>query len=507
LTPRQADVAYVLESVPGFVALFALSGVEAWDFAVEIESARHIAQAHYALVRRLDQAIAARVLYLHSDRKLGPLAARATLLELRAHEREAARRRVSPMPPLAVERIVVERVPSKLARVLVADEDPSTRAVFDELLATCVAVQTVEDAVAAASSQPFDLIVCDTKLAFGRGGLLARLPLEIARRVYLVAEPVGAELARSRLEAASGPDARDRVVTKPLDAATFGRHLVASGAVKLDVEVKPVATTMRRNVRTPAAGEPFTVLLTGVDDDVHEALRRVFREDARHIVRPDPADAAELALARPLHAIVCGADAALHPKKSVLRAIAAEDPAGAARAIVVAPARDVPYVKHKLAAMKLANEVLPLPIDDAMLARAIFRDHPELLARAAVAEASRVAAEPSRAGAVLVVDDDRTTEILLAAAEMEGVTLATNAMQAFEHVTSRPVDLLVASATLRGDGGEPLYRTLWRMKPELKARTVLVAPADAMPASHPRRVVQRPLTREVLAAIRAASIR
>jgi hypothetical protein len=58
---------------------------------------------------------------------------------------------------------------------------------------------------------------------------------------------------------------------------------------------------------------------------------------------------------------------------------------------------------------------------------------------------------------------------------------------------------------MRGDGGEPFYRVLWRLKPELKTRCVLVTPPDAAPASaprsHPPRIVERPLTQQAIARI------
>jgi DNA-binding response OmpR family regulator len=123
------------------------------------------------------------------------------------------------------------------------------------------------------------------------------------------------------------------------------------------------------------------------------------------------------------------------------------------------------------------------------------------------AEVAPIAPPRFRRLAVLVVDDDRTTEILFAAAAPNAeadVSLATTPMDAFEHVVSRPVDLLIVSATMRSDGGEPFYRMLWRLKPELKGSCVLVTPPDARsasvaPASSPRRVVERPLTGDALA--------
>jgi len=87
------------------------------------------------------------------------------------------------------------------------------------------------------------------------------------------------------------------------------------------------------------------------------------------------------------------------------------------------------------------------------------------------------------------------------------VSVAATPMEAFEHVVERPVDLLVVSATMRGDGGEPFYRVLWRLAPALKRRSVLVTSAAAgAPSSsgRSRHVVERPLTRDVVARIARA---
>ncbi len=55
---------------------------------------------------------------------------------------------------------------------------------------------------------------------------------------------------------------------------------------------------------------------------------------------------------------------------------------------------------------------------------------------------------------------------------------------------------------MRGDGGEPFYRVLWRLEPRLKTRCVLVTPYEAAPPSaprsHPPRVVERPLTQHAI---------
>jgi CheY-like chemotaxis protein len=630
MTPRQADVAYVLEAVRGVMGAYAAVDAPLLDFVIELEAGRYVPAAHYALLRVLSHEECARVHFLYPEKVFPPslvgqlqrlvlgeaerrqacvrlpsprklprardtdpftvllvglsgvqesairdmagsdarlMAAEATMgsaFAARAHAivvgEHVARLpldfvgmigRADPEGAAGILVLASETHPGDLAtelrarghgnwvyglpahsaqvagwlesrrpappkrsaqvpdaRVLVVGGDEVVAAVMGEVLATSVFEASVEKAAALATRERFDLVLCDGTLAFGADGLLAKLPLETARRVLVMAEPAAVPGACTRLQGT------DRILVKPLQAWVVGDRVVRARAVEAlpPFERARVVEPLRRVLAPPPAGDPFTVLLVGVEDEVHEALRRIFREDARHLIRPDPMEAAELALSRPLHAIVCGADAALHPR-SFLRAVANEDPAGAERVVVVARARDVPYTKHKLEEMRRSCTVLALPIDDAMLEREVFRDHPELVARVAVRElgnagASRVTRPRFRRLAVLVVDDDRTTQILFAAADAHAgadVTLVTTAMEAFEHVSSRDVDLLVASATLRAEGGEPLYRTLWRLRPALKARTVLVAPPEATPASAPRsqppRLLERPLTRDALARV------
>ena len=58
---------------------------------------------------------------------------------------------------------------------------------------------------------------------------------------------------------------------------------------------------------------------------------------------------------------------------------------------------------------------------------------------------------------------------------------------------------------MRSDGGEPFYRVLWRLKPELKSRSGLVLAPDAVPRSappsKPPRILERPLTHEAIGRI------
>lgn len=273
-----------------------------------------------------------------------------------------------------------------------------------------------------------------------------------------------------------------------------------------------------RRLPIPLPGAVFSVLLVDLDDVLTAAIDRLSSEAARAAEyrrkrERDPEKATELALSEPFHLRMCSANAALHPR-SLLDGIAREDPAGADTVIVVAPAGDVPYVKHKLGLLGRKNMVLALPIEEARLCRELLRADPTLAARVAIADAEDafpavgVSHPRFRRLAALVVDDDPSTAILFSAGVPHpnaDVTLATTPMSAFEHVVSRPVDVLLVSTSMRSDGGEPFYRVLWRLKPELKACSVLIAPADLAPvsASPSRRptVLERPMTRDALARV------
>ena len=462
MRPRHADVAFVLEGVGGVRALYAIDpgkrAARHFDLAVELApGGRALAEAHYALVRVMTHEDCARVFVFHTT---APqiIAEAVRPLRLTESEREAARRRVPPVPPRQ------SIVPARAAATV---PDPVVLVVGDDA--------GVERAVTEVLATP------------GRSVVVAN--------------------ARWRLQG------RERILTKPLEAWVPRERITRVGAVSLlwapDLARVVAVDAPPRSLTCPPPSAPFTVLLADVDDDVHQVLRRIFREEARHMMRSDPEAAAELALSAPFHVLLCSAKAALHPR-SFLDGIGREDPKGADRVLVVAAARDVPYVKHKLERMGRKNTVLAASVDETTLRREVFRDHPTLTARVAVAEIA--GAEAPQLGrlrfrrlAALVVDDDPTTEILFAAAgprDDADVTLATSPMEAFEHVMSRPVDLLIVSATMRGDGGEPFYRVLWRLKPELKSRCVLAMASDAVPASAPQskpsRIVERPLTRDAI---------
>jgi response regulator RpfG family c-di-GMP phosphodiesterase len=496
MTPHQADVAYVLESVPGVLGVYAVAH-GSFDFAIELESPRSIVQAHYALLRVMTHEDCSRVHFFWVA--LSPSFVRAaTLLCLSAHDREAARSRLPPRPPPRK----VARPESDLPiRILAIDVDDSECSAIERI--SCMEVTRctyAPEAAERAFSAPFHAIVVGARDVQRPQVLIDRIAQEdgeASRRVIVVAsDSFGGRVANSlRMLGYGNP-----IFLLPLQEPLLRREIfVARDRVPSGLaNVSPAP----RRLLTPDALAPFTVLIVDAGDEVHDALRRIFREDARHLIRTDPAEAAEIALTKPLHVIIAGQRAALR-RGTFIETIAKEDPAGADRIIVVAPERDVHYTKHKLEEIGRSNLVLPLPIDDLMLQEEVFRHHPELVARVAVGEVTRAAPQPmpiERPRSVLVVDDDRSTEILLAAAERfedVDVSFAKTSMEAFEHVVSREVDLIVVGATMRGDGGEPFYRMLWRLKPELKTRTILVVPHDSAPPSV--RVVERPLTRDALA--------
>ncbi|CAN5921989.1 hypothetical protein BH11MYX4_BH11MYX4_47290 [soil metagenome] len=405
------------------------------------------------------------------------------------------------------------------ALILVVDDDPQVRATVAAVAAAParpVMGTNVEVAVAIATDEAPALILCAARFAFGLDGLLAHLPLPIASKVLVLALPSEVIDARWRLQGT------ERILTTPLEDWLLRNRIehawTTSQLTVPDRERVIGSPPPNGRLTTPHPSAPFGALVVDLDEEIHEQLRWCFRGEARHVMRRDPEEAAALALSTPFHLVAISANAALHPSRSFLDVVGRV--AGGDRVLVFAPARDVPYVKDKLAERGRKNLVLPIPIDDATLRREIFRAHPAIAARLAVEEvlgaatgdevlgattpeAPRFARPRFRRPAVLIVDDDPTTAIFFAASgarDDADVALVATPMAAFEHVVERPVDVLVVSATMRGDSGEPFYRVLWRLKPELKSRCVLVTSAEiASPSS--RHIATRPLTRDAVGRI------
>ncbi len=309
-----------------------------------------------------------------------------------------------------------------------------------------------------------------------------------------------------RLLPARGHDEMDRVWF-------FWTHLpgaIAARATPLPHVARPSRSFAA--VPPPSGAQPFTTLLVDVDDDVQEAVRRSFHMESRQVVRSTSslAQATEWALSGRIDQIVAGHRAAVF--QGFLQGLARKGPSIADHVIVVAPARDVPWTLWHLQKAGRRNRVLALPIDDLLLASEVLRGRPDLAAREAIELVARAPA-PSHAVSlprfrrmsVLAVDEDIQTQIFFAAEPDLGkadVTFVTREIDALEVITSRPTDLLMCGASMRSSGGEPFFRLLWRLAPQLVGRTILVASPGAIPpsarsASRPR-VVERPLSADAL---------
>jgi len=112
-----------------------------------------------------------------------------------------------------------------------------------------------------------------------------------------------------------------------------------------------------------------------------------------------------------------------------------------------------------------------------------------------------VVVRPARNARVVVIDDDVQTEILVTASQREGkveIFLARDAMEALTYASSSEIDLVLCSAAMR-DGGIPLYRQLWLMRPDLKTKFVFIASRTGAPMSlRDPRIVERPITRKAI---------
>lgn len=239
MTPRQADVAFVLEGVAGVIEVHSVKpGAHAageLEFAVKLEhGGGHLALAHYALLRVLSHDECKSVLFFEVD--LPPrIRERASRIELTAAEREEARRRVPETTDAREQAAVVRpRAPGAVGfRVLIVDADVEVyRAVVAAFGAG--AERVIEpDPFAAfwrARSEPFDVILCDSRAAFGSKGFLTELvaldPFA-ARRVVLVARDGERELLMASLDELR---CWNSFLCRPVDPDTL-REILRTGSV------------------------------------------------------------------------------------------------------------------------------------------------------------------------------------------------------------------------------------------------------------------------------------
>jgi hypothetical protein len=333
------------------------------------------------------------------------------------------------------------------------------------------------------------------------------LPFEQACRAFVLAHVDELADARWRIGDAS------RILMRPVSAMQLWRALVRTSGQNFAATATelPEPAPVARKVVTPPIGAPLRVLLVDVEGEFDLAFGRMFGGEIEFVAKKSVDEATEYAFSNPISVIVCGEAAALAPR-SFIDGIAREDEAAGKRIIVAANARDVLRVRGDLASRWRRNRVIALPLEDVSLRAAVLRSHPELALPAKLHDGAPNLVRPAyRRIAALVIDDDMSTQILFSSGmSVDGanVALETTSIGAFEHVTSRPVDVLFVSASMRSDGGEPFYRTLWRMKPELKPRTVLIVAADAAPPSARDtklpRILERPASRARIAEIIAA---
>lgn len=275
MTPQQADIAFVLEGVPGVREVYALDRRSAGDLelAVRLEhGGRHVALAHYALLRVLTHDECKTVLFFEVE--LPPtFREHATRLELSNAEREEARLRV-PTTSAALEQEPPPTVPFAAPgfRVLIVDADVDVYRTLVRALgvgAERVVEPNPVEAFMKARARRFDLIVCDARLAFGGNGFL---------RMLHSADPVGA----SRVLLVAHEGERDLLVAS-LDElhcwTSFLCRPIEVDALLEIVRTGSIIQSWRIPVPPPRAGAQPKTAATGaarrvlvVDDDPTTAM-------------------------------------------------------------------------------------------------------------------------------------------------------------------------------------------------------------------------------------------
>lgn len=496
----------MLEDVEGVRAVYSVVGGRSpHDFVVELDNYIAMVAAHYALLRVLTHEECERVRMLTPGSATGP-GRGATRLTLDHGTREALRARIPPPPPRPI--LEPSRTRPSHGHILVVDKDPSTATFVRDAFGLYFSHHSVANAseglFLAQSSYAWCLMLVDYELAFGRTRLVKRVPPEHAQRVVVLADAEQIADARRQFGDWSG------VLLRPLSRDGLYAALVRAIARSAKASVaalppEPQRRPLTRSVVAPAPDAPIRVLLVGrVDGEFDVALGRILGREIEFVVKTDVDEAIAYAFSNPISVMISG------PHRSFIDGVALEDDAAARRIIVAAPARDLFRVRDELALRSHHNRVVALPLEEESLRAALLDLHPDLAFPPKDAGA-KVMRPAYRRIAALVVDEDASTQILFSAGmsiDDTDVALETTSLAAFEHVLSRPVDVLFVSTSLRSDGGEPFYRSLWRMKPELKACTVLVTAPDTAPPSARDtklpRILERPVSRARLAAIVAA---
>jgi len=245
LTPEQeADIAYAVEKFPWVKSLQA---VETDAFVIAIALVPYgldeLVKTHHAVMRAIgERDVSGRVLYVDGATWQPPMSARTRAVTLSAIEREAAAKRAEGQGAADLEkafRFVVERVekeapppfsldgaielsPPRKKRVLVADDDPTTRTALRDV--TDFDVVFVDDGWEAVDlltgDEDFDLAVCALKLGDLSGAKLHRLVAAAGRD--RAAKIVFAAPAKAVAEAPPS-SASGRLLARPISVEAVKR--------------------------------------------------------------------------------------------------------------------------------------------------------------------------------------------------------------------------------------------------------------------------------------------
>ena len=276
MTPRQADLVCALERVDGVLAAYAIEpaadGTSDVQLAVHLTEnrPRALAQAHYALAQWLAPYEWRRVLLFEVS--LPPfLEDRAQRLVLTQDEREQAKRRAPPLPTVIATQLEGDPFEARGSfSCLVVSADPDVAAVAKEAFGPRAKIVVEADKHAAfwqARDESFDLILCESSLAFGKDGVLSELvsmAREVARHVVVLASPGAVDLVAKDLDELR---ALNSFLSHPVSALDL-REVFASGAV---VQRWSIPVLPPRATEPVVATEPTRSVLV-VDDDPETAM-------------------------------------------------------------------------------------------------------------------------------------------------------------------------------------------------------------------------------------------
>ncbi len=261
------------------------------------------------------------------------------------------------------------------------------------------------------------------------------------------------------------------------------------------VPVTSPALEQQSEPRYRASGrKDFRWMIVDEDEAVHGALEGTFGLLAKPVVESDPYAAFWTVQRERFDLVLCDARSAFG-KDGFLTQLYGADREKAQRVVLVAREGERDLVLASLDELNVWNSLLCRPAEPDTLR--------EILDTGSIVQhwSSGDAEPPTNVRRVLVVDDDPTTAMLLAAtgSELE-VVVTSDEWEAVDRLTEHDLDLVVCSVTLRTRGDTPFYRFLWNARPDIKRRFVFIARADAGPASGPASaaVVERPITRDVL---------